>query len=464
MQISDLKHVSRELPAGCKVVVLNTGALINAEAEAMLQALHSRSIGGIDAHLVKLAQKGADDFMRTYYVGYGDKSIGDCGTTTVFIEGVSMLAAKAIQDSMLYNGQEASTRYIDFSKQRFCTPTPSPRGTKLLETLRGFHLDGLEVMKRELAKRHPRQEGEDEKVWQKAINARAFDVMRSFLPAGASTNLAWHTELRHAADHLLRLRHHPLTEVREMAEAIHDALDEFHPNSFKQKRYPATEDYVEECMKNLYFLDEKYPEGFPSVVLERDGIDHTLLRTYRRMLETRPFKAEPPKYLAECGTAQFRFGLDFGSFRDVQRQRAVIQRMPLLTDRLGFEPWYFEQMPPEFKTRAVEFLKWYAEELELTGLLRGRWNHKLSGCTDGQYYIPMGYQVTNRITGDLPALIWLVELRSGISVHPTLRIRAHEMSSILLERYGPDGLVLHIDDTPDRFNYGRGKHDIVEKV
>jgi len=28
-----------------------------------------------------------------------------------------MLAAKAIQDSKMYNGQEASTRYIDFSEQ-----------------------------------------------------------------------------------------------------------------------------------------------------------------------------------------------------------------------------------------------------------------------------------------------------------------------------------------------------------
>ena len=65
-----------------------------------------------------LEEKGADDFMSKFYVGYGHKSIGDCGSCTIFIEGVSMLAAKAIQDSKLYNGQEASTRYIDFSNQK----------------------------------------------------------------------------------------------------------------------------------------------------------------------------------------------------------------------------------------------------------------------------------------------------------------------------------------------------------
>src|SRR6266571_8561229 len=105
MEFSELKHVRRSLKSGGRVVVLDTGALITAEAAAMLQALHSRSIGGVDSHLEKLAKKGATDFMNTYYVGYGDKSIGDCGTTTLFIEGISMLAAKAIQNSPLYNGQ-----------------------------------------------------------------------------------------------------------------------------------------------------------------------------------------------------------------------------------------------------------------------------------------------------------------------------------------------------------------------
>lgn len=461
-KFEDLKHTRRPLSGTGQVVVVDTGALIGAEEIAMLQALHSRSLGGVDAHLLRLAQKGAKNFMDTYYVGYGDKSIGDCGTATIFIEGVSMLAAKAVQDTQLYNGQEASTRYIDFAKQSFANPRGSAKGAELLESLRTFHLEGLAVMKAELAKRHPRQQDEDEKVWQKAINARAFDVMRSFLPAGAATNLAWHTTLRHAADHLLRLRHHPLQEVRAVAQAVQEALDEMYPSSFKQKRYPATEDYVEQWMKGYYFLDEKYPVNFPGVVLERDGVDHRLLGQYREVLQSRPVKAEPPKYLAECGTAQFRFGLDFGSFRDLQRQRAIIQRMPLLTDNLGFEPWYFEQMPDSLRGDAFEFLRKYSEELAAAGL-SGKWNNTQEGLVEAQYYIPMGYRVTCRITGDLPAHIWWVELRSGIAVHPTLRTVAQQMGTALLEQYRDEGLVLHLDNTPDRFNYNRGKQDIVEK-
>ena len=92
-KLSQVEHAEHPLPSGGSVLVLNTEALIGPEAEAMLQALHSRSTGGIRAHLEVLAEKGADKFMSTYYVGYGHKSIGDCGTATVFVEGVWPVAA-----------------------------------------------------------------------------------------------------------------------------------------------------------------------------------------------------------------------------------------------------------------------------------------------------------------------------------------------------------------------------------
>jgi len=104
---------------GADIFVLDTGAVIDAEAEAMLQALHSRSLGGLLEHLVTLMKKGAKGFIKIFYVGYGHKSIGDCGSLTVFIENVSMLVTKAVQDFMLYSGQEGSSRFIDFAKQPF---------------------------------------------------------------------------------------------------------------------------------------------------------------------------------------------------------------------------------------------------------------------------------------------------------------------------------------------------------
>ena len=126
LNIENLKHSKVDIEGGGKVIVLDTGSVIGPEADAMLQALHSRSTGGLEEHLKILADKGPDNFMKNFYVGYGHKSIGDCGSTTLFIEGVSMLVAKAIQDWPLYSGQESSTRYIDFQTQ----PFKNPLGTK----------------------------------------------------------------------------------------------------------------------------------------------------------------------------------------------------------------------------------------------------------------------------------------------------------------------------------------------
>ena len=128
----NLRHHVRALPGGGLVLLLDTGAQINAEAQAMLQALYSRDPASVYAHLKTIAEKGPEKFMASFYVGYGHKSIGDCGTVTLFIEGISMLTAKAIQDWMLYAGQEVSTRYVDYSSQRFEDPMERVGTKKIL--------------------------------------------------------------------------------------------------------------------------------------------------------------------------------------------------------------------------------------------------------------------------------------------------------------------------------------------
>lgn len=449
--LEQLEHVDLPLPQGGHVLVLNTGAAIGSEAEAMLQALHSRSIGGVNSHLEVLTKRGPQKFMATYYVGYGHKSIGDCGSCTIFIEGVSMLAAKAIQDWPLYSGQESSTRYIDFAQQPFIDPAGTTESHALLEAWRTFYLEGLAELKDTLRERFPRQEDEDEKVYGKAIDARAFDIMRGFLPAGASTNLAWHSNLRQVADKLLTLRQHPLAEVREIAETTEAAVATAFPSSFdREKRYAETEQYNQTWMHGGYYYENP---DCPDFALARDSVDRGQLAEYRQFLENRPPKTELPKQIAECGTVQFEFLLDFGSFRDIQRQRAVIQRMPRVTTAHGFAPWYLEELPESLQQKAAELLANQAERIASLDV----------SADEQQYYTAMGYQLPNRLTGGLSALVYLVELRATRFVHPTLRQRARQMADALSDAFADAGLVLHLDDDPDRFDVRRGEHDITPK-
>ncbi len=451
-KISNLKHAvaiikDRKEKIG-EVIVLNTGSIITSEATAMLQALHSRSVGGLKEHLKNLAKSGSDKFMSSFYVGYGHKSIGDCGNTVLFIEGVSMLNAKAIQDWKLYSGQEASTRYIDFKEQKFLNPLKTKIGEKILESWREFYVDSMPIVVQSLKERFPIKKGEKEQIYNKAINARAFDILRGFLPAGATTNLAWSTNLRQAADKIALLKYHPLSEVASTAKAIRNVLQEAHPNSFGHKEYKDTEKYNKSWMiKDYYYHNNKCP----NFNLKRDNIDRDEIKEYKRILKQRPnAHTELPQHIAELGDMQFEFTLDYGSFRDIQRHRAVTQRMPLLTTDLGFEQWYLDELPKEIRIKAKKLLasqKKAIKELKTTKEIK-------------QYYIPMGYKCANRLTGDLKALVYLVELRNTRFVHPTLRKRAIQMAEVLEEKFSKHGLKIFLDKEPNMFDIKRGEHDI----
>ncbi len=447
LELSDLCHTSVKLASGGEIIILDNGAVIDSEAEAMLQALHSRSTGGLHNHLEILAKRGADNFMESFYVGYGHKSIGDCGTTTAFIEGVSMLAAKAVQDSPLYSGQEASTRYIDFSRQPLVDPTKTKEGLELLEMQRQKYLGAQDPTRARLRKLNPRGDGEDEKIYEKAIAARAFDITRSLLPAGAATNLAYHTNLRQAADRVLWLRHHPLEEVREIGVGLEEALKKHHPHSFGHKKYPETERYQDAIAAAYLFHDLKSPSE-PFVDIR--GIDFGELEKFRELIEKRPPKTELPKYLGQIGNLTARYTLDFGSFRDIQRHRAINQRMPLLTTDLGFNQWYLDNLPPEVTSTLSQHLQSVKKGIESLGVSR----------EVAQYFIPMGYNTSNRFTGDLPSTIYMVELRDTRFVHPTLQKTAHNMASQITDKLG---IPIHLDSEPGRFDIDRGKQDIVLK-
>ena len=448
--LKELKHVTKKTKNGASVIILNTGAVITSEAEAMLQALHSRSVGGIKSHLKTLTKTGADKFMSMFYVGYGHKSIGDCGDCTIFIENISMLAAKAIQDWKLYSGQEASTRYIDFAHQDFIDPLQSKKTTAIQEKWRAFYLKSMTPVCDHLKKQNPLNEGEKETIYEKAIAARAFDILRSFLPAGASTNISWHSNLRQVADKIMILRHHPLLEVREIAETIEEAVQKAYPNSFGHKRYETTEEYNKFWMTNKNYFTKEKPTDFK---LSKELIDWDLIRQNKEVLSRRPEKTELPKYLAECGTLRFDFLLDFGSFRDIQRHRAVTQKMPLHTRAHGFAKWYIEELPTEVRKEALQLLKEQSASIS-----------KLKTTPEiEQYYNAMGYELPNSLTGDLPALVYLVELRATRFVHPTLCKRAIQIAKVLTEKFGKYGLVLHLDKEPNRFDIKRGEQDIVKK-
>lgn len=463
MDITKIRLFSRQATPHCQVKLLDGGGGVSPEELAMLQALHSRSAGGVEDHLKDVERRGADNFMGMYYVGYGDKSIGDCGVVPLFIEGCSMLCAKAIQGYMLYNGQERSTRYGNFGEVPWMSGSNAGTAEQVeaLDGLRLLYKQVYQEAEESVALKHPYQPdmGVTEGEHRKAVKARAFDIARALLPAGAVTNLSWFVDIRHCNDHLRLLRNHPLKEVNDVAAAIEGLLSERYPSSFKMKRYQESESYTRDVMYDNLVLNhmpwEKAPvwDAEGTVKLVRDGLDVGLLTHWSRHLSNRPPKTELDKCVAQTGTMTFVFPLDFASWRDLQRHRSLVQPMLLPSMTLGMHKWYLNQMRdlPSYD-KVINTLFHLAEVCS-------------TSYASMPYHVPMGCQVMVPITGDLPALIWLLELRTTKAVHPTLRIACQSIAKILNRRICPaiPEFKLHVDWSPDGFHPPRGKQDIIAK-
>ncbi|HMT01142.1 MAG TPA: hypothetical protein PKC14_02350 [Candidatus Absconditabacterales bacterium] len=456
---------------GASVFAVLPHCSIGAEAMAMIQALSSRSPATVLSHLHKVAQKGPEAFMETFYKGYGDKSIGDLGHVLLVYEGVSMLAAKAIQDCQLYAGQESSTRYIDFSKQSFLDFEINPEKISLVdskisgvtgiqEQYRDFYLYALPEIKNNLYEKYPWEDQKGviisgneitEDVYERSIKARSFDIARGFLPAGAATNVFWYSAISTAVDHLGWLRCHALDEVQELADKTQELLDFIYPSSFLGRKIDlAKENYKKDFYLTQYYLEEHSGQQ----------VDFYLknLSNYKQAILTRPFRQELHYTIGECGTLEYNALLDFASFRDQQRHRSFVQRQGLLTDKYGFHEWYIDNLPDKIHEEAIELLQNQSLKIEQTGLDKFQ----------KQYLFPMGMKIPTRIVGHLGKIFYFLELRCQKTVHPTLYTNtfflASEVKQYLAQELGvvADEIPMYIDPEVGGFSLKRGTQTILE--
>jgi deoxycytidylate deaminase/thymidylate synthase ThyX len=418
------------------------------EDTAMMQALYSRSPESVVNHAEKVRQTGSGKFMEKFYVGYGHASIADCGSTTLFIENISILADKALQDWPLYSGQETSTRYVDMSKRAIIDPLHLPVSEEIIARWMKFYLDNQETVGNHLRELYQRREDEPEAMYDKAIKARAFDITRGFLPAGITTQLSWHTNLRQAWDKISQLVHHPLDEVREIGENMLTKLKSKYPHSFSHVKNDDQEMFRAMINAGFNYFD---PENHPSKMNLNTSIKVSELNQYKEIFQNRPPKTGLPHFLTELGLLTFDFQLDFGSFRDLQRHRNSVCRMPLLTTKHGFHEWYLSQLPGSVRFQAETLIE---QQTAAIGALP-------TNDETRQYYIALGYKVPCRVSYGLPAALYVAELRSGKAVHPTLRQIAHQMCDTLTDNFPQ--LKLHADLEKDDWDARRGLQDITVK-
>ena len=416
------------------------------EVLAMIQAFYSRSDIGIEKRLIELndgdtelKEEKIKKAIGTYYIGYGHASIADCANVAVFVEGVSMLAAKALQDSPLYNGQERSTRYQDFSKVPFYAESNFSK--RMVEEWRSLYTEYLPHIQQWVENEYGpirsnlvSQEiiGDADKVdkaWDKTKVAIAFDIARGLLPCGATTSLSMYMSLRKFRDHLSSLIEHPLLEVRNLAVHINDSLYERYPNTFRPIRKP-----------------QDKPEG-PKSFYNENTYCYTQSNAKIETIELGNYGLQNPGHLHWFSI----YGdIDFGSYRDLQRHRNGINQMPLVTSANGANRYYtyiLEKANPTLYDKIEN-------------------NYRALNCAgDGmdkyelQYAHPMMTQVPVALFWSKEQLKYVIELRSKTSVHPTLRQWTHSLYDKLSSA---DQAHINIDLRDHYEQSDRGSQDIVK--
>lgn len=392
------------------------------------------------------------DFMEKYYVGYGHPSIGDCGTATLFFEGISMLAAKAIEDWPLFSGQECSTRYINMKGRPVVDPLTRP---DVIDELMLFYENMQEPLAAHIREQHPIQEGEDPVVYERTVKARVFDISRSIIPAGMTTQISWTSNFRQFADAIAWGVDHPLEEIRLVFRAALELLQTQYPQSFSHKYSEAVLDWRRSYAFNRFYNYVDFNHDLTNTGTSEIYVNHSLLAENIEMLGSRPRGAKLPHFLDSAISMSAEFLLDYGSFRDIQRHRRNLPLMPLLTEAYGFHTWYHEQLPDSLKADLTALMQVHGEDYEDLLDDYGQEDPRL------QYYVPMGYRVPTSVNYPLPALIYTFELRSPKTVHPTLRIPIHHMIRTFQEAV-PE-VALHVDLSPDDWTLRRGTQTIVEK-
>jgi thymidylate synthase ThyX len=451
------------------------------EVQAMLLAMYSRSYGPIADRLPDSEQSANEHKLKLgkYYINWGHKSVGQLGVTTVWLEGVSQLAAKAIENHPLFNGQESSTRYINYGTQPAIIPNSLDveiqRELDYWQTTwTDFYNKALPVVVKKLKKDYPFEEQYKHlplpelddpayikafTTWENTIKARAFDKCRGYLVAGSVTNVGFLGTFDTLNDHFGEMLHHPCSEMRGIANEVLTKMKE---------KYPYGTMPVDELFHRYSYVDNSffYTNGEScrsghQVIVDREDLSS------QNEAEQEFMNERLIKYLTQRKKGQridrvtasklmftMRGYIDFGSYRDLHRHRAGVCDMRILTPGNGIHSYYSEDLSDELKAEleviSSNFSNWYTKTI----------THSPGSVYELQYSVPMGYMIHVTYKCDINQVLYLLELRSGKTVHNTLRHLIHEWGKVIYSSFG-DSIKIHIDYDVDNFTLKRGTQTIV---
>ncbi len=426
----------------------------------------------------------AEQLFDRVFVEYGDDSVAQLGGVHLACEGSSNILTKVLEWGRLMAYLEQSTRYIPYDDRpdgRYRYHVPAELTGQLREryvaTLdRAFdrYRTWLPKLRAFFEAKFPRDQAESETVYRMTIRAKALDTLRGMLPAATISNVGIYGTGQAYEQLLLRMRAHPLREVRDCADRMLVELRKVIPAFLKRVDAPERggiwSAYLEETHRETrdvarrllpqepargpsareklvpgdeVVLTDFDPDGEAKVVAAAlyaasSRPDAELLEIARRMtadernavlaayVGKRLNRPHRPGRAFERTSYRFDVLGDYGAFRDLQRHRLLTLEWQRLTPRHG-------HVMPEAIAEAGAGDDWrdvLAQSAELHDAIEAAGLPEVAA-----YAVSMAYRVRFYMDMNAREAMHVIELRTTPQGHPSYRRIGQAMHRLIAERH-----------------------------
>ncbi len=427
----------------------------------------------------------AEQLYERVFVEYGDDSVAQLGGVHLACEGASNLLTKILEWGRLMSYLEQSTRYIPYDDQpqgayRYHVPaelTGALRERYVATLDRSFDIYRvwLPQLRAFFERKFPRDPAEAEGVYRMTIRAKALDTLRGLLPAATTSNVGIYGTGQGYEQLLLRMRAHPLREMRDYADLMLVELRKVIPAFLKRvdvaERGGAWSAYLEETRRETretarrlvepasaaaprtagavageaeeVTLTDFDPDGELKVVaaalyaVSSRG-DAELLEAARRMTRDeratvlaayvgkRLNRRHRPGRAFERTSYRFDVLGDYGAFRDLQRHRLLTLEWQRLTPRHG------HAVPDAIAAAgaAGDWSRVMDESAKLHDAIEA------AGLPEvASYAVAMAYRVRFYMEMNAREAMHVIELRTAPQGHPAYRRICQLMHRLIGERH-----------------------------
>ena len=420
----------------------------------------------------------AEALYERVFFEYGDDSVAQLGGVHLACEQGSQLLGRVLERGRLAAYLEQSTRYVPYDDQpggrwRYHVPAeldPHPdlkaRYQEVLDGAFATYSKWLEPMQEHYRGQFPKEPGDSDFVYGSTIRAKACDALRGLLPAATRSNVGIFGTAQSYEHLLLRMRAHPLTEVREYADLMLTELRKVIPafltrvdvpdrggkwSEYRRETETGTAEVAADALAGItpepraeVVLADFDPEGELKVVAATlyaasQLPDDQLLEAARAMtpeerarvlhayVGNRTNRRHKPGRAFERTTYRFDVLCDYGAFRDLQRHRPLTIEWQRLSTHHGFE------VPPDVNAARArgDWERVMTQSAELHDAMEAAGLHDAA-----QYAVSMAYRIRFVMQMNAREAMHVIELRTSPQGHPVYRRVCQQMHRLIEKQAG----------------------------